>query len=494
MGLTEVERRVRVDALAWFDDHRDEFVSTLVDWVRIPSVSRADLAAPGAPFGPDVARMLHAIMDSAVSAGLEVDAHDGYALSLRYGADGHEIGLISHVDVVPAGDGWRFDPFEPTVRDGYVIGRGVRDNKGAALLDLWLLRFFRDRGHPLRCGLRVILGGAEETGMADLEHYVRTARVPDVSLVTDGFFPVNHVQHGRITVELRLPWSVAGGLLSTDGTTNSVPARARARFEDAEVIARLERALHREDSRRDGIQFGRKGDALVVEAAGLAGHPAFPGSTVNAVAVLAEFLTRSQALSGGDQSVADLLARLLGDQYGVGAGLDRTDDSGRLTLNGGALVCRDGSLHLTMTIRHPVQHEARDIVRELDELVVPVGGAVDVVSVVPPHVVPADDPTVELLRATFDDLTGATTRPMAMGGGTHARVVPNAHTFGPGMFTEQAIAYAARRQADFLPDGHGDPHGPDECVAIDNLRMAFGIYAVAIIRLDELVGQDEVVG
>ena len=41
------------------------------------------------------------------------------------------IGLWNHLDVVPLGEGWDYAPFDPVVRDGYLIGRGAQDNKGA---------------------------------------------------------------------------------------------------------------------------------------------------------------------------------------------------------------------------------------------------------------------------------------------------------------------------------------------------------------------------
>ena len=43
---------------AWMNAHKDEFVTELQGFARIPSVSRADLAAPGAPFGPDCRKVL----------------------------------------------------------------------------------------------------------------------------------------------------------------------------------------------------------------------------------------------------------------------------------------------------------------------------------------------------------------------------------------------------------------------------------------------------
>lgn len=34
------------------------------------------------------------------------------------------------MDVVPCGEGWVCDPFQPEVIDGKLYGRGVLDNKG----------------------------------------------------------------------------------------------------------------------------------------------------------------------------------------------------------------------------------------------------------------------------------------------------------------------------------------------------------------------------
>ena len=40
-------------------------------------------------------------------------------------------GFAGHLDVVPPGDGWASDPFDPKVEDGILIGRGANDMKSA---------------------------------------------------------------------------------------------------------------------------------------------------------------------------------------------------------------------------------------------------------------------------------------------------------------------------------------------------------------------------
>ena len=47
-------RSFRQTARAWIDAHAEEMIADLQAFTRIRSVSRSDLAAPGAPFGPGV--------------------------------------------------------------------------------------------------------------------------------------------------------------------------------------------------------------------------------------------------------------------------------------------------------------------------------------------------------------------------------------------------------------------------------------------------------
>jgi len=41
-----------------------------------------------------------------------------------------KVAIISHMDVVPPGEGWEFDPFSPQVIEGKIYGRGALDDKG----------------------------------------------------------------------------------------------------------------------------------------------------------------------------------------------------------------------------------------------------------------------------------------------------------------------------------------------------------------------------
>ena len=107
--MNRAELLTRADA--WITDHREEYIAELQAIARIPSVSRADLAAPGAPFGPDCRKVLDYALERGRYYGFETADHDGYAGSISMGDAGNAIGVIAHLDVVPVGDGWVYPPF-----------------------------------------------------------------------------------------------------------------------------------------------------------------------------------------------------------------------------------------------------------------------------------------------------------------------------------------------------------------------------------------------
>ena len=103
--------------------------------VAIPSVAESDKAEEGAPYGPEAKRALTCALDMAKRLGLEPHDMDGYiGYADLPGKSDTQIATIAHVDVVPAGVGWTQDPFTMTEREGYLIGRGVIDDKGPAVL------------------------------------------------------------------------------------------------------------------------------------------------------------------------------------------------------------------------------------------------------------------------------------------------------------------------------------------------------------------------
>ena len=501
--VTRNEREFLAAVDVWLDAHRAEFIADLLDWVAIPSVSDEEHASPRAPFGPHIARIFDRVCERAAELGFESSTHDGYAISILgdpapsvHSGNQHttnpattppqpEIGLVSHLDVVPAGDGWTLDPYAPFERDGFVVGRGSSDNKGPAVTDLYLLRLFRDLGIPLQHRLRVIYGGAEESDMADIAYYAKHSPAPRFSLVTDGPFPVNFAQKGGLNLYLHLPTgpvlkSLTGGL-----AINAVPSSAQVLLGDAHPSTIRARISALPADIRDDLDVVAGPDGTELHARGRSGHAAFPDGTRNAILVLARALVEAELVRNGDLAAARLLAAVLATPYGDGSGVAFEDEiSGKLTQNGGLVRPEGDGIALHIDIRYPVTASSETIRDRFRDLLTPIGGSLVGYDDAPPFYINPDSPVVRLLQGVFRGVSGIDSPPFAMGGSTHSRVLPNAITFGPG-FRHLHLSGDEVPHPSFIPSGHGSPHGPDEFVWLDDLFTAFRIYALALLRLDK---------
>ena len=157
--------------------------------VDIPSV--AGTPEPGAPNGAGPAAALKEALALAGEMGLatgEFEGHMGWAE--LPGSTDKQIATITHMDVVPAGNGWTGDPFNMRVQDGWLIGRGVADDKGPGVLCLYALKFLKENNVPLKYSVRALLGTSEETGMEDIDRYLAGNRAPDFCFSPDAEFPV----------------------------------------------------------------------------------------------------------------------------------------------------------------------------------------------------------------------------------------------------------------------------------------------------------------
>lgn len=109
-----------------------------------------------------------------------------------HGSDGPVLAFLGHVDVVPSGpeSEWMSPPFDPTVRDGKLYGRGAADMKsGVAAMVVALERFVA--AHPEHPGTVALLLTSDEEGPVNLDGVRRVA------------------QHFRETA-LRIDWCVVG--------------------------------------------------------------------------------------------------------------------------------------------------------------------------------------------------------------------------------------------------------------------------------------------
>lgn len=464
----------------WIETHRGEFVSELQALARIPSVSRADLAEEGAPFGKDCRHVLDHALQRGRDYGFETMDHDGYAGSICYGDPNNAIGLFAHLDVVPAGEDWLYPPFAATYLPEHdaVIGRGADDNKCVAVACLFVMRMLREFGWNLRHGVRLYCGTSEETGMQDMTALLKMGhQFPKLSLVPDSGFPVNFGQKGSASGDISI--SCEGNLLGFDAGSarNMIPDTAVAVLSDEyERVARAIQPYVTDSLTLEAIPEGTR-----ITAKGRSAHAASPGAGINPIYILSNALCKANLLKGSCKEAIRLLCTLTADYSGTTEGVSYRDDlSGALTIVYGVAKLEDGVLKIKADCRTPITCDVETLVADLKEFWRGCGFTVDKASCSKPYYIPKDDPHVVALQKLFHEITGREDQPFVMGGGNYARVIPGAISFGPGMPTKKQIS-------DFLPAGRGGCHGKDEAVIMEKVHNCAKIYVLAVAMLDQML-------
>lgn len=468
-------------ATAWIEAHKEEYISEVQGVSRIPSVSKAEEAQPGAPFGADCRRVLDYMMERGRHYGFDVQDHDGYAVSVSMGDPVDSIGMIAHLDVVPVGDGWAYPPYGATYLPEYdvLVGRGVSDNKGSAITALFAMRMLRELKWPLRHGLRLLCGSSEETGMQDMKHLAAAGMAfPKLSLVPDAGFPVNYGQKGSVDATLAIPCT--GNLIQLDAGTvrNVIPDLAQCTVAAAyEDVQKAMAKVAPETAERITLEACEEGTRIA--AHGRSGHAASPDGCVNAIAVLTDALCQMDILDGSCAKAIREVAALTADAHGESEGVSYEDEeSGKLTLVYGVAHLKDGVLTISADSRFCVTLRKAQLVPQLEENWTARGFEIVRLEAADPFYIAKTDERVVALQELYKEVTGRDDEPYTMGGGTYSRVVPNAISFGPGLRGEE-------HDMSFLPEGHGGAHGRDEVLFLDSAMTAFRIYAVALAMLDE---------
>ena len=480
--MNETYKQLLDKAAAWIEAHKAEYIAELQGIARIPSVSRADLAQPGAPFGPDCRKVLDYALERGRYYGFDVQDHDGCLGSITMGDQENAIGMIAHLDVVPVGDGWKYPQFGATYIEEYdaMVGRGVGDNKGPWVAGLFAMRMLREFGWTLKHGIRLMCGMSEETGMQDVQMMLdRGEKFPKLTLVPDAAFPVNYAQKGSVDAELTM--MCGGNVLAFDAGSvrNIIPDLAVCELAaDVPEVQAAFAKLPAEETAPITIEPCEGGTRIA--AHGKSGHAASPASSINAIMLLTHALSASGVVTGTAKKTIDELAALTADSFGISEGIAYSDEaSGDTTLVYGVAHLKDGVLTVSVDCRYSISLKGDELCAKLTKHWQSCGWEVCNLEYTNPFYIVKDDPRVVALQQLYTEVTGREDEPYTMGGGTYSRVMPNAITFGPGV-------PGTKHEYPFLPEGHGGAHGRDEVTAMESVYTCSRIYTAALAALDEI--------
>ncbi|MDI9521100.1 MAG: Sapep family Mn(2+)-dependent dipeptidase [Bacillota bacterium] len=441
---------------------KEPMVRMLQEWIRIPSL-KSD-PEPGAPFGRELRRMLDKVLSDCESLGFAVNDIDGYAgdAKMGEGADEDALGILAHIDVVPAGDGWHRDPFGAQLEGDLLFGRGTSDDKGPLAAALFAMKAVKDAGIPLKRKVTLIFGCDEESGMEDMKYYKENAVMPKSGFSPDGSYPLINLEKGSCTLHLSAE-AARDGLkvleLKVGERQNVIPGAATALVEgDASFIEKVEAV-----SEKYGwpVEAMMEGEAVRIRAIGMNGHAAYPESARNAIGQL--LITLKEL--GVTGPLATLAEKIGTQYYGEGLGIAVRDEaSGPLTCNMGIIRLEEGRLFATLDIRAPLL-AAGERLHGIVQAHLP-GIKVTQVSLKPPHYVPESSELVQKLLDAYHEVTGRGRATLSTGGGTYARML------------QQGVAFGAS-----FPEDPDVAHQANEYIIISKLMQSVKIFAYAIIKL-----------
>lgn len=431
-----------IDFKQVIEENKEQFYQDLDQVMQIESVKGTP--TKNAPFGKGPKAALEAVIGLAQKYGFKtaiVNDAVGYA---QWGDDEDYIGVVGHLDVVPAGDGWSFPPFKLSKQDQCFYGRGILDNKGPILSCLFGLKLLKELNLPTKKTIRIVFGTDEESGSGDIPLYLSEEKAPQFGFTPDCKYPVVYGERGIVNYEILTPFS------------------EEELMDLGEFIG---------DQARDHVpdELSVTIDGKKISAIGKRAPSNAPELGENAITLLAEKILQEQVTSGKLAEYFSWIVESLANQhYGEGLGINFSDaDSGKLMITPYELIKKDNQLSLSVAIRYPVSITEAEVTTELEKHLPPESRLTVVRRIESSHF-PKEDLNVQALSAIYEEVTGLDGTPVTTTGATYARFVPNIVAFGPSFPGQKGIA-----------------HNQDEYMDEEDLLLNMEIYMQAMLKLIE---------
>ncbi|MGG0594922.1 dipeptidase PepV [Bacillus altitudinis] len=454
---------------------KDSLIQDTQSFLQIESVLDEEGGTAGKPFGEKVDEALQYMLKKGQDEGFKVKNVDGYAGHIEYGEGEDIVGVLCHVDVVPAGDNWTTPPFSADIRENKIFARGAIDDKGPTMAAFYALKMLKDAGLPLSKKIRIIIGTDEESDWRCVDHYFKHEAMPQIGFAPDADFPIIHAEKGIIDAIVSFTYEQSEEnkryilkQFSSGMRLNMVPDEARAivaaaNDHDAESL-KTAFAAYLAENQLTG-ETNHTADGLTFTLKGVSVHAMEPANGTNAGIHMANFLCAHELDERGLAFTSQINALFDQDTRGQKLGIACKDDiSGDLTLNVGTIrYSQNEEAKLGLNVRYPVTADGEEVKKGIERIK---GAAIEKFDDSPPHHVSKDHPLVKTLQRVYEEQTGDPAHLIAIGGGTYARSLEAGVAFGP-----------------LFPGRPDCAHQKDEYIEIDDLLRATALYAQAMYEL-----------
>ena len=433
----------------------DQLKQSVCDIIKFDSSLKP--AEENAPFGKETAECLQFFLDLTKSMGFETKNYDNYIGEVIFG-EGKEFAILAHLDVVPAGNGWKYPPFGGVINsdpsDSGVLGekiwgRGTLDDKGPAVSCLYCLKALKDEGVIPNRKIKLIVGCNEESGWACIEYYKKVAKLPEEGFTPDADFPAIYAEKGI------LHFDTAFALENPPFTALQAGERVNMVCDYASAIITKKAAakLVGYENPIAGTTFSYDNTTNILQVRGKSAHASAPWVGNNALQAMMAFF------ASFDEDCKRVYDLLFADVLNLKT---MQDETGPLTMSPDMAAFKNGVLTVTTDIRFPATHQKEEVLNAFASA----GVTVNVLNYQAPLYNNPNGSMISTLMKVYNKALGVNEKPIAIGGGTYARALPCGCGFGPE-----------------LPGVESTIHQANEYVTLDHLRKMTEIYYDAIKAL-----------
>jgi succinyl-diaminopimelate desuccinylase len=278
-----------------------------------------------------------------------------------------------------------------------------------------------------------------------MEHYKKVATMPEEGFTPDADFPVIYAEKGIAHLKLTFPVKDAPFADMTGGSAANMVCdfAAATPLKTADVKGYVNKIKNTTLALEDGK----------IAAHGVSAHGSTPDKGANALqALLAYFAAdNDDCRKAYDILFADCL-RLK----------EMNDVTGHLTMSPDVVTFANGALCVTVDFRYPATHALKEITEKLQAA----GLAFETVHHQEPLFNDPNGKLIQTLLGVYNRVTGKNAKPIAIGGGTYARVLQCGCGFGPEDEGEESTI-----------------HQPNEYITLEKIKQLGEIYYLALKEL-----------
>ncbi len=391
---------------------KQEMITTLIDLLKIPSITGNK---------KEVDQSMDFTLNLAKSLGLEAKSlFDKKVGIIEYGRGDETLGILTHLDVVPAGDidSWICNPFIPVINDEKLYARGTQDDKGPAISVIFALYFAKMLEIDFNKKVRIIVGTREEsTDWLDIDEYIKSEEIPDYGFTPDGEFPVCNIEKGLVNLKIEFPKQICTNassyLNSIDGgeAINTVPG-------DCHSVLTID------------------GKEIKISTVGKSVHSCLPSRGENAIINMCKIIKEMDLHDELSNTCCKILEKLgAEDCSGMGLKSKSKFYNGEYVhincISPTMIETKEKSILLSINFRFAYGLNENNIREIFEKLAEELGGKICEYSMSPAIYIDKTQPYVKKCMDAYESFGGEPNATSLEYGGSYAKAMPNIFCWGP---------------------------------------------------------------